>query len=819
MSPATGRLSAFVLSILMSLGAPAAHAWPTRVVERVEGGTTLTDVAISSDGLWVAFAEGGTSQVYLLDTRSWEKTSQEPCADSTARGVAFLGEGDAVDLYVGCANGDIVEIPIVEGQPGTATAVCAVTSFEVMTLEAGDDLVYAIGKAVAEEGGEDVSDNPAVHTCDPADGAVDEASGSWPSQLNMSTVNDAALMSGYLLVTHGNDDVSKVDLSTGAAVLPTDMNSALKLADLCVYENVPFIAAGSGGVVQYNTGSNEFSVLMNSNSGLTDAQALAVDDEGEPAMLVYTPSTMELVVYSFDTGSLRPDDEVLTRFAADDIYEMVAGAGYSYGGGSGGALQIMTDRPWIYDVTLDTPQAQTGATVRLSFYSDVSGSYRIYVGGSITGWEGAQVASGSVTADVAAVESIVVDDIFEEGENNIWIRVDDGDLTGHGAAFLTVDNPPGVVTLTEENVRFGSSQATLQFDSLDVSDIGSYEVYVSVTPFSAQTYPTGGPVFDGTDALETPISLDPPATAGDPVSTTISPLTNGVTYYIGVRAVDLGGLEGEMSDVVSVVPEQGVGAASLAGETGGCATTGTRPGGWALLLGALAGAMVARRRGVLAAALVGAGLLPASAQAASDPNKARKGTVELRYGWWTEVGDPNISSVYTEGPHNMLWLEGGPKLGRFLELDLGAGFYQELAWTVTADEDQEQSGEHLMMTAWPLTAGATFRLDAMRDQFLVPAVGLGFDWWTWRENWYVNPDVGGASSVKGGKAGWHYALSLGILLDALEPGRASALEVRTGIKDTYLTAEWRRQQVGLWDEDGGLTFDGDQVTVGLDMDF
>ncbi|MDP6934499.1 MAG: hypothetical protein QGG40_16355, partial [Myxococcota bacterium] len=141
--------------------------------------------------------------------------------------------------------------------------------------------------------------------------------------------------------------------------------------------------------------------------------------------------------------------------------------------------------------------------------------------------------------------------------------------------------------------------------------------------------------------------------------------------------------------------------------------------------------------------------------------------------------------------------------------DLGLGFYQEMGWLL--GEDGAESSEHDMLTALPLTFGATIRLDLLDEQVVVPTASIGGDYWLWRENWYLNADVEGDSAISGGKTGWHFGLGAQLLLDRFEPARASALEAGTGIDDTYAIVEWRRQDVGK----DGLSFSGDAVSFGL----
>ena len=85
---------------------------------------------------------------------------------------------------------------------------------------------------------------------------------------------------------------------------------------------------------------------------------------------------------------------------------------------------------------------------------------------------------------------------------------------------------------------------------------------------------------------------------------------------------------------------------------------------------------------------------------------------------------------------------------------------------------------------------------------------------------------GTKDTIRGSKFGTHYALGLQLLLDTLQPRRASLLEAQSGINDAWLVLEWRRQRVDgrgtPWEgasEAPGLQFDGDAITVGLKLDY
>ena len=67
----------------------------------------------------------------------------------------------------------------------------------------------------------------------------------------------------------------------------------------------------------------------------------------------------------------------------------------------------------------------------------------------------------------------------------------------------------------------------------------------------------------------------------------------------------------------------------------------------------------------------------------------------------------------------------------------------------------------------------------------------------------------------GGKAGWHYRVGAEILLDVFDISSASMLDVRYGIKDTYLVFSYQKQDMGL----DGLSFNGESYWAGFRMQY
>ncbi|MBN1337465.1 MAG: hypothetical protein JXB39_16040 [Deltaproteobacteria bacterium] len=791
-------LLAFLLATPRVVGAV-----PSRVAATLEAGTSIPDLAITPDGTFLGFVESGAAEIWILDTRSWDTTAYAPCASGDPSGITLrTTESGLLEGFVGCGDGSVAHIVTAEdGTIEIADHAFPIGTDPVLAVESDDTYVYVLT--------DPSKGNLWVHRLDPVSSTVD-GDGSWPSTLSMGGFEDSGVTEGFLFLIHGGDNLSKVDLATGSASISQENLGGRDIVDVHVLSaSEVFCADTSGGVLRFVIGTNDWIIVLDREDDLESNTAVGVDDvSSEASMLVYDAGAGELVVFSYDTYSGNPGSEIL-RFPAEDVSEFVFGGGYAFGGGSTGLLQVFTDRPWVEVLEVSPDKALLGEEVELTFTSDMEGDWEIRRGGTVAR-EGTLLASGTVTKAGQEVSAMVeVDASFAEGANDLWVFVTSQSGTlGHDLATVLVDNPPSRVHLGPEAVGFGNAQITVSFDGIPDADLSHYVFYLTTTAFSPEDWPTGGPEFDGPDDQEAPFEVS--AAPGAAVVYTISPLTNSQTYYVAVRAYDQGGQEGEMSDVQSATPRKTIAAAALAGETGGWCGTRT-PLSLGLALVGLLVALCRRARPAVLGLAACALLLPERAEAGF-------ASVEIRYGPYHPASEA-VQTVYGKDGHQVLWVQGGPRWHSWIGLDLGVGFYQELATTVSVDASHTPSSEHTMLTAWPFQAALTGRLDVLEEQVLVPKGSIGLDYWLWRENWYVNPDVSSEDDIAGGELGWHWSVGGDLLLDVLEPSRASGLEARTGIEDTYLTAEYRKQVLGPWGGDGVSLFDGSMVTIGLRLHF
>lgn len=216
-------------------------------------------------------------------------------------------------------------------------------------------------------------------------------------------------------------------------------------------------------------------------------------------------------------------------------------------------------------------------------------------------------------------------------------------------------------------------------------------------------------------------------------------------------------------------------------------------------------------RPLLPLLLVGAGLLrPGLAEAKDSPMwqfhkgvAVRYGTVKLKDEYLVDVFGKQNDVVKVE--YNMGW--------RLAEIGVSAGFGQDTGFLQTSAGDA--SDEHDMLTLFPIEGGLLVRLDFFNEQWIVPTGGIGANFWLWRENWYV-PDASTDDDRAGSKLGWHWSAGGMLRLDAFDRKAASELAAQTGIDDTFVVAEYRRNYMPTgaselhmsgWEVTGGLRFD------------
>ena len=143
-----------------------------------------------------------------------------------------------------------------------------------------------------------------------------------------------------------------------------------------------------------------------------------------------------------------------------------------------------------------------------------------------------------------------------------------------------------------------------------------------------------------------------------------------------------------------------------------------------------------------------------------------------------------------------------------LEIAFGVGYVQEKGYGVGSGGIP--SGEEVRFTIVPVQLELCYRLDFLEEQLLVPSVGVGWDWW------YFKEDNEFADDVEGDKTGWHGVIGLGILLDRIDPSSRFYLQNEWGIENVFLEITYR---YGEFEKEDGFNFSGVGYSIGLRSEF
>jgi len=137
-----------------------------------------------------------------------------------------------------------------------------------------------------------------------------------------------------------------------------------------------------------------------------------------------------------------------------------------------------------------------------------------------------------------------------------------------------------------------------------------------------------------------------------------------------------------------------------------------------------------------------------------------------------------------------------------LELSLGGLYESARSVGISTGEESKETYEFYVL---PVQARARYSFMVSEDQWAVPSIYAGGDWWYFFEK---NGD-----EVDGDKSGYHAGADVALLLDPLDPTAARNMKKHWNIDNTYLVLGYEYMEVG--ENDDGLRFSGQAYTVGL----
>jgi hypothetical protein len=359
-------------------------------------------------------------------------------------------------------------------------------------------------------------------------------------------------------------------------------------------------------------------------------------------------------------------------------------------------------------------------------------------------------------------------------------------------------------------------------------------------------------------------------------STRIGILQNGISYTVGVAAVDT---SYNASPIASAFVQQPVPTINLyqayrdAGgqATGGyCALAGrgARLGTISLLAGVgLLGMVIFRRRRRARRALsrglpwllvtLAAGSARAqavshekteemSAEQRGDYRTPKQWAIELRFGPYAPDVDSEFSgratpykNLFGSKRHLMSQLEIDWQFFQaFGSLAAGVvvGYYNESAKAFVFDPTTgeclpdptkpdacKRSGDNTTLRLIPIAILLVYRWDVAAQRWKIPLVpyaklGLNYTFWEIHNGNGNVPDYQGGHG-SGGTAGWQAAAGVSLLLDILDPDAVRTLDMETGVNHSYLFFEWNRVDASGLGMSNKLHVGDSQWVLGLMFEF
>jgi len=551
-----------------------------------------TDLAASPDGRYIALTQRSGGGFALLDSHAFADGGQTATVCSSAQAVVHTTDAGGGDrFYVGCDGGDVFYVDL---DSSTVPPTLTVSSVIELNEGAGDVtfLVHAPGDSYVFA----VVQNGTLMSLHSITISEDDSSS---AGLNLAltgtlTVDGAAIgaTGGPLVLTRADGYLSFHD-RTAATFDTGSLSPSLPLGNLgsvaVSTDLATVLAADATNDEVWSFATTGGSIGLSWGGGFPDPVAVAWGaDDGSVISWV---ATADATLYALDASQvelvavdLGGTPQAIAPIADGPVY--VAAADNS--------VRVVSDAPFLTAVAATPTSVGEGEAFTLSFTSNEDGSYEVVVGGDGDGDSGVRLADGEVVADEAVEVELSSDDLTDEGDNRLFVRVT-GDLgTGVDSTVVTLDTPPEAPG--DPVVGAGDSRLSVTWMASDEADIDHYELYLSDATFDEDSLPTMD-----VDTDDGTVSYPLDVIAGDAStqqSASIDGLTNGQIYYVAVRAIDAGGLVGPLSTVASGAPAATCGAAECANDPGcSCGSFAPGAGGGAGLLAALLllGARLRRR--------------------------------------------------------------------------------------------------------------------------------------------------------------------------------------------------------------------------------
>lgn len=575
-----------------------ALGYPVTEKGTFEGGSATSALTVSTTGRYVITAQRSSSGLAIWDRLAprEEPLLVEVCEAVDAAYTIDPSRGRAV--YVACGTNEVVRVAMSDTDGDLEVSVgdpitVGLESESVVAIEwaENDDMVHVVTSG---------SSLVTLHTIDTVDDAVDQYTG-LPLQLTGTPVDLAvAPDGGPVLIPRSAGSWVYVNRSTGV------YSGGENLGITGTAGTIAVDPAGLSDdfIISY---PNDSELWVGTLTSPATVPTLFSDEVSSPQAVAFIEeSTLPVLFVANASGTVRVLDETGTTIDSVELSSTGSpvaispdptDAGTVFVAGGDGNVQVITDNPWVTALSASTDTLSEGGEVTITFSVDEDVDWDLRVDSAYSATSGTSLAMGTAAADEEVDVVVSADDLTNEGANRIVLFAEGSSGTSRDSVEVTLDTPPDGISGVA--VSPGDGRLELVWTSSDEEDIDHFLVYVSDAVFDADSLPTLEVEDEDGETIEYPIEVE----AGEPSSshsTSLLGLTNGTTYWVAVRPVDAGGLEGPVSSVVSAAPELTCGLVECTGDPGCTCSSAAplrAPGILALLaLGLGLGPLLRRRR-------------------------------------------------------------------------------------------------------------------------------------------------------------------------------------------------------------------------------
>lgn len=331
------------------------------------------------------------------------------------------------------------------------------------------------------------------------------------------------------------------------------------------YPDAVVLASSLSKLYVANGNSNTVSVINTSTN--TVGNTITLPSSGHPNGLALTPDGSTLMVINSPAGGITyiqtSTDTVINTLSLgtelEQAYITPPDGAYAYVTDySANSVYVLASVVSIVSTDPSAINDSNNNVSTITWKSTMSGTYEVEIGGNGTMGSGKAIPgdSGSVTAGQNMTTPIYASDIINltgggDGPYTIYIYVQTtGGMTAYAStSILLLTTPPQPVS--NVTATPGDSKATVSWTASPSSYIGWYAVYYSTSTFDGSSLPSN--------------------VTSTTTSATLTGLSNGTQYYVGVVAYDLAKNPSTLSTpLATVTPVHIPSPSELAGQKGNC---------------------------------------------------------------------------------------------------------------------------------------------------------------------------------------------------------------------------------------------------------